>query len=355
MANVFNNLQDPGIYWSPKACKDIDFSTNTTWKRIASVEDITDEVVNLIKSIGVITFYGENTDAERASFAFTINRGEWVREKYNKNKNYGSVYQWSYFLAYKDIIDPLFEKLDIKYPDTFNIWTNTNCNTGNLDGSNAVQWMIDLKHNSTRLSFKHDDAYGIEVYNVALSRIQSPLNVSVNKDNVYNKHGIYYCEQHPNNDDTMFYRISENCTFENTVRPKYIMFNTLSWTDDERKPFWIQIEENNEFEKSVWDESRPKLTKYQWDIFLAHKDLVDRLYAYLNKDKEIGTFDIYGISDFVWTSTDYAVKENTLGYYEVNNKKGKGIKWVVCPSLRTSQIMFRSKTKCNYPKVGLWE
>ena len=152
----------------------------------------------------------------------------------------------------------------------------------------------------------------------------------------------------------MFYRISENCTFEDTVKPKFIVFNTLS-DDAERKPFWILIEKNNEIYKAEWYESMPTLTKYQWDIFLAHKDLIDRLYAYLNKDKEIGTFDIYGISDFVWTSTDYAVKENTLGYYEVNSKKGKGIKWVVCPSSRTSQIMFRSKTVCNCPNVGLWE
>jgi hypothetical protein len=355
MANVLSNLQPSGVYWNSKACNDINFSEDATWERIVSVEDITEDVINNIKSIGIITFYGENGDAERASFAFTINRGEWVSEKYDENKNYGSVYQWSYFLAYKDIIGPLFEKLGIKYPDTFNIWTNTSYNTGGLDGLNAVQWMVDLKYNTTRMNFKHDEGYGIEVYNVTGNRLQNIPNTPIGIFNAKLNHGVYYCEQHPNRSDAIFYRVSENSIFENTVTPKYLVFNTISKNDVERKPFWIQIEKNNDIEKGVWDESRSILTKYQWDIFFAHKDLVDKVYAYLNKDKEIGTLDIYGISNFVWTSTDYVVKKNTLGYYEVNSKNGKGIKWVVCPSLRTSQIMFRSKTVCNYPKVGLWE
>lgn len=352
MSVFSNNIEHPGVYWNSKSCDKINFETDDTWAALTSVDDITDEVINKIQSIGIITYYGDSTDASRASFAFTIPKKNWVIEGYDSQKNYGSIYQWMYFLSYKNIIAPLFDALKIEYLDEYNIWTNTTLNDGDIGGSNAVQWTVDLNHNSGRISYKNGVGIGIEIYTLSDGCPQTALNTEISKADAKLTHGTYYCEGHPNESNTVFFSLRSDSVLENTITPKYIVFNTSS-NDNQHLPFWVQIEESNNIPNTTWSESTPKLTKYQWDIFMGHKDLVSKVYDFVNLDNLIEGLDKYGIPDLVWTSTDYMAKENTIGYYEVN--KGKGIKWVVCPSLGSSQIVFKKKTECLYPNVGIWE
>ena len=348
---VFNNIEAlAGVYWNAKPCEDINFETDDKWSLLTSVEDITDEVINNIQSIGIITYYGSLTDASRASFAFTLPKGKWVVEAYDSQKNYGTIYQWMFFLSYKNIIDPLFDALKISYIEGKNFWTTTVYNEGNLDGSNAIQWMVDLKYNSRRISYKNGFEVGVEVYTIPNGCWQPTPNIGLAKSDAKLSHGIYYCEGHPNEDETIFFPVREESVINDTITPKYIVFNALPPFNE---PFWIQIEESNNVQSGTWRDNIATLTKYQWDVFLAYKDLVDKVYDFMNLNNPIGNLAKYGIPDLVWTSTDYMAKENTIGYYEVH--KGKGIKWVVCPSIGSSDIVLKKGIECKYPNVGIWE
>lgn len=368
---------EPGLYWSQNTISST-ACFEEEWEKIDFANDDAEEILRIAQnanSFAIITNYAKE-DINRCTFIFNILNGGYKYGYSIWGEDDGSVrpslYQTHFLLAFKDKIDVIINKKRELYPDLhywgitaneikrgedceFIAWTNTFINEGDEGNDNGILWMVDINHNSSRIDFKNSKHPVIPIFNAdAYERGYGKEYYTKQEilEDEYKRYGAFYSEQHPNNVDTLFYPLKEDMVINAT--PRYLSFN-FDDGSDERKSFFIKIEQSNEMKSGTWDNNEKTLTKYQWEIFLAHKDLVDKVYTHLNEEKEVGTLDIYGIPDLVWTSTDYIAKENTVGYYETQNKDGKGIKWVVCPSLRTSQIVFKKKTECNYPIVGIWE
>lgn len=367
----------PGLYWSESTIDSFAAADNR-WEKVDFANDDEEEILRIAEnamSFGIVTVYNKE-DINRCAFIFNIHNDGYENEYSIYGSDDGSlrpsVQQMHFLLAYKDKIDIIINKKRELYPDSrywgvtaneikkgedrdFIAWTNTFINEGDEGKDNGILWFVDIIHNSPRIDYKKSKHPVIPIFN-ADDYERGYGKETYTKQEIlegeYKKYGAFYSEQHPNNIDTLFYPLKSDMSF--SITPRYLAFN-VSDNSDERKPFFVKIEESNEIKSGTWDSNEKTLTKYQWEFFLAHKDLIDEVYVHLNRNKDVGSLDIYSIPDLVWTSTDYTPKENTLGYYEVNNNKGKGIKWVVCPSLRTSQIVFKKKTECNYPTVGIWE
>lgn len=363
----------PGLYWSESTIDSFAAADNR-WEKVDfendNVEEI-DRIAQYVSSFGIVTGY-HNEDMERCSFMFNIIHGDYkVTEDFGGDDDGSirpSISQMHYLLSYKDKIDIIVKRYRELFSDlpvwgitadeikegkeiNFTVWTTTNVNEGDEGKDNGIVWLMDITHESSRIDFTNGEYYQLSVINADDYGRGEPQDYHT-QAYAKNVGGVYYTEYHPNEVDTLFYPLKKNMTFSAT--PKYLVFN-LSDGSDKRKPFFIEFEKKNEMEHGTWDKDKKKLTKYQWEFFLAHKDLIDEVYVHLNRNKDVGSLDTYSIPDLVWTSTDYTPKENTLGYYEVNNNKGKGIKWVVCPSLRNSQKVFKKGSECYYPKVDVWE
>lgn len=361
----------PGLYWSEDTI-DTFAAADNRWEKVDFEDDNIEEIGRIaqyISSFGIVTGYN-NEDMERCSFMFNI-----IHSDYKVTKEFSggddesirpSISQMHYLLSYKDKIDAILKQYceinpnipvwgstanEIKKgkKEEFTVWTTK------IVGN--VVWLMDIIHNSARVDFTNGEYYQLGVINAdgyGYDHSNEFYTKNELKENETQRWGVYYTENHPNKDNTRFYPLKEKEDMSFSVTPKYLVFN-FDDGSDERVPFFIEIEEKEGMKKGKWDEKEVKrLTKYQWEIFLAHKDLVDMVYAHWNK---IGIPNKYGFPDLVWTSTDYVSQKNTLAYYEVNSSKGRGLRWVVYPPLRNSQVIFKKDIDIDYyyPKVGLWE
>lgn len=367
---------ETGLYYTDKSFaltlgnqnvwEKIDFSNYEGEEKDAYIKTIAEKV----KTFAIVTGYyqnGNNVDP-RSTFFFSLPTETELkeREEYNERTEYGTIQQWHYFLAYKDIFDVIVSKKQELYPDEkfwflntheytdITIWTKSVYNEGDENQNNGIHWGVDVVYNTARFIPTNGSYSNIPVCNVIKNQ-NTNTQESYTKTEALAMTSAYYTFHNPNVDGAIFYPLKQEMS-EFKVTPKFLTFNT---NNNVIKPFFVEIEESKNVKNYTWNSGDVMLTKNQWEIFMAHKDLVDKVYFYLNNPENtegtLDTLDTYGIPGIVWTKSNYNVKENTIGYYEVNNVRGKGIKWGVCPSLGTSHIIFRNGPMFNFPKVGLWE
>lgn len=359
----------PGIYWSSES------SNPSSW------EVLNEEVINgedtTIDGAKYILIVTGVRDVDRRSFHVKIPRNEKVNGKvkfvyteFNNSKNYGTIYQWHFFLAYKKLIDALTNRLNKisesssetkKYCYDFiqdRVWTTTIYNSGSVEPNVinrdiAIQWIVDFSNESAGLQFIKDTAVGFEVTTYDNGAVDNGGENSYTGFNALKSFaGAYYCRNNIT-DSTVFYPLK---SAEQRQYATSIIVNTRQTGD--RAPFRVSIEDNDDIINSSdeWpdeetEDTKNTLTKYQWQMFFAYSDLVDLLYKNVNENDPPQPYELskYGLPGMIWTSSDYICKPNTLGAAEI--AKGNGLKWVVCPAFGSSHIVLKTNSKYNFPTV----
>ena len=362
----------PGIYWSSEE------SNPSSW------EVLNEEVINgddtTIDGAKYILIVTGVRDVNRRSFHVEIPRNEKVKDNkvifdytaFDENKNYGTIYQWHFFLAYKKLIDALTNRLNKvselssetkKYCYDFiqdRVWTTTIYNSGSVEANVinrdiAIQWIVDFSNESAGLQFIKDTAVGFEVTTYDSGAVDNGGENSYTGFNALKSFaGAYYC-QSTITDSTVFYPLK---SAEQRQYATSIIVNTRQTGD--RAPFRVSIETNDDVINSSgeWpgeetEDTKNTLTKYQWQMFFAYSDLVDLLYKDVNENDPPQPYELskYGLPGMIWTSSDYICKPNTLGAVEAS--KGNGLKWVVCPAFGSSHIVLKTNSKYNFPTVDI--
>lgn len=350
----FSNLT-PGIYWSSES------SNPSSWE-VLNEEVIKgeDNAINQAKYILIVTGV---RNVNRRSFHVEIPKIKVGEERelttFDSSKNYGTIYQWHFFLGYKNIINALTNRLnkaskldvelgvtDIEYDHDFQgtIWTTTPYNNGGNNQDLAIQWTADLSYESARLQFKKDVAIGIEVITYDNELVDNGGEEIYTGSIVNQFAGAYYIKEETSM--SKFYplkMINDN----GSANAKAIVISTRQV---DIPSFYVYIQNAENIENVEWEATKPKLTKYQWQFFFAYSDLIDILYKDVNSNFNTpGELSIYGLPGMMWTSSDYICSPQTLGAAEISD--GVGLKWVVCPAFRSSHIVLKTKSKYNLPNV----
>lgn len=352
----FNNLT-PGIYWS---------SNLSSWETLTKeIIENKDSDVNNAQYILIVTGI---RDVNRRSFHVQIPKVEVGKERelkeFNISKKYGTIYQWQFFLAYKDIINALTSRLNeaskldveegrttVEYDHDFQgtVWTTTSYNNGGSNPNIAIQWTADLSYESARLQFKKDVALEMEITTYNNGGVDNGGEDSYTGLTSLKPYaGAYYTETTLPNVNTVYYPL-KTVNEGNSKNAQAIIVNTRQTGD--RASFCVYVQAIENIGSGPWTDSRRTLTKYQWQMFFAYSNLIDVLYQDVNENYvHPGELSKYGLPGMIWTSSDYICKPKTLGAAEVSN--GNGLKWVVCPAFRSSHIVLRTKTEYNFPTVG---
>lgn len=353
----------PGIYWTPTKFL---VTSTPTWEEL-TLEGIADENSSVLSAKHIAIVTGEN-DEERKSFYVAIPEVEIGKEReltrFDSTKKYGTIYQWHFFLAYKDIINALTTRLNeasklaveegsatIEYDHDFQgtVWTTTQYNNGGNNPDIAIQWAADLTYESARLQFKQDVALELEITTFDYETIDTEGEKYTGIDSLKPYAGAYYAETTLPNVNTVYYPLKAINNW-NSKNAKIIIVNTRQTGD--RASFCVYIQAIEKIYSGSWgSENKRTLTKYQWQMFFAYSNLIDILYQDVNERYvKPGELSIYGLPGMIWTSSDYICKPNSLGAAEVSN--GNGLKWVVCPAFRSSHIVLKTKSEYNFPTVG---
>lgn len=354
------NILTPGIYWS---------SNLSSWEILTKelIENKNSDV-NQARYILIVTGI---RNVDRRSFHVEIPKIEVGTERelkeFDISKKYGTIYQWQFFLAYKDIINALTNRLNeaskldveegrsiVEYDHDFQgtVWTTTSYNDGGSNADIAIQWAADLSYESARLQFKKDLAIELEIQTYNNEGVDNGGETSYTGiDGLKPYAGAYYIETDQSNVNTVYYPL-KTVNGENSKNAKVIIVNTRQTGD--RAPFSVYVQAVENIGSGSWTDSRSTLTKYQWQMFFAYSNLIDRLYQDVNKEYvKPGELSKYGLPGMIWTSSNYICKPKTLGAAEVSN--GNGLKWVVCPAFRSSHIVLKTKSEYNFPTVKLVE
>ena len=380
----------PGIYWRSNTGNSLPTEADN-WEAL-TLEGIAAENSTVLSAKYIAIVTGEN-DEKRKSFCVEIpeheidSEGNVNREllAYNNEdeSEYGSVYQWHFFLAYKDVINALTNKLtekskqdkengtsDEQFDYNFQgiAWTNTWYNKEIIideeegaeeaeEGRVLLQWAVDLSYETAVKQFISTgkcSCYHFIPFETAVSTDASSYNNALTMPC-----GVYYGGNlaiannkiSPTNE---FIPLSENSAY--STPPGWVVIKTGGLSTSNKASFGVHIQYSSGVTCNSYNTNGLKLSKYQWEFYFAYKDLIDELYEMKNRSEVMpGRASIYSIPGSVWTSTNYGAKPNSLGAAEIDSEgeyqNPQGLKWIVCPAFSSSQFMLVKDMKYSIPRA----